>query len=325
MTTKKTTLAESCVKVQVTIKTYSGIKADTNAKEELATTKKANAELVRVSKYLLDRDFLKPPIKIGKLFRNQVIYKNTLPWIDADDQVLGEGASYVSGSRQVKKGEWRLLPSTRVEWFEKEVKKYIKNFNDAVDVIVNGYETEIENAKATHSGLGDLFDESDYPTANELRERYVFDYSVDIVNEFNTDDIRVSLSADLKDNIIKTAKQNEKTVKKNADRHTAKQLVSSVEKLADALDKYDPKNPSKNPLRDSSFNDLKDLLDVIDQQLLTKDDDLKSTIDDLRKDIGKAKSQDNLKKDNKTRKSTVKKLKQANKKVKVSDTAKGLF
>ena len=222
-------------------------------------------------------------------------------------------------------GEWRLLPSTRVEWFEKEVKKYIKNFNDAVDVIVNGYETEIENAKATHSGLGDLFDESDYPTANELRERYVFDYSIDIVNEFNTDDIRVSLSADLKDNIIKTAKQNEKTVKKNADRHTAKQLVSSVEKLADALEKYDPKNPSKNPLRNSSFNDLKDLLDVIDQQLLTKDDDLKSTIDDLRKDIGKAKSQDNLKKDNKTRKSTVKKLKQANKKVKVSDTAKGLF
>ena len=113
MTTKKTTLAESCVKVQVTIKTYSGIKADTNAKEELATTKKANAELVRVSKYLLDRDFLKPPIKIGKLFRNQVIYKNTLPWIDADDQVLGEGASYVSGSRQVKKGEWRLLNRNR--------------------------------------------------------------------------------------------------------------------------------------------------------------------------------------------------------------------
>jgi len=30
---KKTALAESCVKVQVTIKTYSGIKADTSARK----------------------------------------------------------------------------------------------------------------------------------------------------------------------------------------------------------------------------------------------------------------------------------------------------
>ena len=67
------------------------------------------------------------------------------------------------------------------------------------------------------------------------------------------------------------------------------------------------------------------MLDSIDQYLLGDDDDLRSTVADLRKDIIDAKSQDNLKKDDKARKSTAKKLRQAEKKVKVSDTAKGLF
>ena len=328
MTKKKNTaLADTCVKVQVTIKTYSGKKVDKRAKEELATNNKANADLVNVWKELLPKGFIAKPKKIAESFRNNIVYKWTLPWIDADDQVLGEGASYVNGTRQVKKGAWRLLPSAndRVEEFEKEVSKAKADFNNAVDEIIEGYQSAIEKQKEKHSGLGNLFDENDYPSTEELKSKYVFDHDVEGVNEFNSDDIRVNISANLKGNIIKGIKQKERTVKKNADRHTAKKLVSSVERLANALEKYDPKNPSKNPLRNSSFNDLKDLLDVIDQQLLTKDDDLKSTIDDLRKDIGKAKSQDNLKKDNKTRKSTVKKLKQANKKVKVSDTAKGLF
>tara|TARA_R100001463_G_scaffold28356_3_gene64941 strand:- start:711 stop:1061 length:351 start_codon:yes stop_codon:yes gene_type:complete len=108
---KKTALAESCVKVQVTIKTYSGIKADTSARNELADIKNANSDLVKVSKHLLDPDFLKLPVQIGKQFRNQVIYKKTLPWIDADDKVLGGGKSYVSGNRQVKKR--RMAIATR--------------------------------------------------------------------------------------------------------------------------------------------------------------------------------------------------------------------
>ena len=98
-----------------------------------------------------------------------------------------------------------------------------------------------------------------------------------------------------------------------------------VENLADRLDAFDPKNPSKNPLRDSSYDNLRDLLDVVDSYLLTDDDNLKKTITTLQKDIVKAKSQGNLKKDGKTRKATVKKLRKAEKEIKVSDTAKGLF
>ena len=154
---KKTALAESCVKVQVTIKTYSGIKADTNARNELADIKNANSDLVKVSKHLLDPEYLKPPVQVGKQFRNQVIYKRTLPWIDADDQVLGGGKSYVSGNRQVKKGEWRLLPATELEWFEKEVKQYKKKFNQAVEEILEKLPEKIEDAKKKNTGLGDLF------------------------------------------------------------------------------------------------------------------------------------------------------------------------
>ena len=64
----------------------------------------------------------------------------------------------------------------------------------------------------------------------------------------------------------------------------------------------------------------------MDDYLLTDDDNLQKTIDDLRKDIVKSKiSQSDLKKDGKTRKATVKKLRKAEKEIKVSDTAKGLF
>jgi len=322
---KKTALAESCVKVQVTIKTYSGIKADTKARNELADNKKANQQLVRVSKHLLDPECLKSPTRIGKQFRNQVVYKNTLPWIDADDKVLGGGKSYVSYDRQVKKGEWRILPATKLEWFEEQLKEYQKKFSTAVQKVIDDYSDNIEDAKKKNVGLGDLFNESDYLSADELKTRYIFDHEIGIINEFNADDIRVSISEDVKSNIVSTAQERNKRVQKNADRHTAKQLVSNIEKLANALEKFDPNDKTKHPLRDSSFNDLRDMLDTIDDYLLTDDDDLKSTVADLQKDIAKAKSQSNLKKDDKARKSTAKKLRQAEKQVKVSDTAKGLF
>jgi len=322
---KKTALAESCVKVQVTIKTYSGIKADTKARNELADNKKANQQLVRVSKHLLDPECLKSPTRIGKQFRNQVVYKNTLPWIDADDQVLGGGKSYVSYDRQVKKGEWRILPATKLEWFEEQLKEYQKEFNDAVQKVIDGYSGAIEDAKQKNTGLGNLFNESDYLSADELKARYIFDHEIGIINEFNADDIRVSISEDVKSNIIATAQERNKGVQKNADRITAKKLVSSIERLASGLEKFDPNDKTKHPLRDGSYNDLREMLETIDDYLLSDDDDLKSTVDDLRKDIVKAKSQSNLREDDKTRKSTAKKLRKAEKQVKVSDTAKGLF
>ena len=322
---KKTALAESCVKVQVTIKTYSGIKADTKARNELADIKDANEQLVKVSKHLLNPKHLKKPIRIGKKFRNQVLYKHTLPWIDADDQVLGGGKSYVSYDRQVKKGEWRILPAKKLEWFEEQLKEYQKRFNDAVQEVIDHYSDEIKEAKKKNTGLGNLFNESDYLSTDELKARYIFIGTEGKIDEFNADDIRVSISEDVKSNIVANAQARENNVKQNADRHTAKQLVSNIEKLANALEKFDPNDKTKHPLRDSSFNDLRDMLDTIDDYLLTDDDDLKSTVADLQKDIAKAKSQSNLKKDDKARKSTAKKLRQAEKQVKVSDTAKGLF
>ena len=203
--------------------------------------------------------------------------------------------------------------------------KFQQEFNTAVQEVIDGYSENIEEAKKKNVGLGDLFNESDYLSADELKARYIFDHEIGIINEFNADDIRVSISEDVKSNIVATAQERNKRVQKNADKHTAKQLVSNIEKLANALEKFDPNDKTKHPLRDSSFNDLRDMLDTIDDYLLTDDDDLKSTVDDLRKDIVKAKSQSNLKKDDKARKSTAKKLRQAEKQVKVSDTAKGLF
>lgn len=325
-TKKETALSESCVKVQVTIKTYSGIKADSQARLELANNKNANDSLLRVSKYLFDPEYLKEPIRLGKQFRNQVIYKWTLPWIDADDQVLGGGKSYLTGTnRAIKKGEWRLLPSNRLEDFEKAVKEYKKKFFNEADKIIEGYDDAVIDAKQQNTGLGDLFNECDYPTADELRNRYVFAEEIGIVNEFSVDDIRVNLSDDLRERIVKDTIAKEQSVKTNADRHTAKRLIDLASKLADSLDKFDPDSPSKNPLRDSSFNDLRDLLDIANDQLLTEDTDLKKAISGLRKDIGKATSQENLRKDDKVRKTTTKKLRDAEQKIKISDTAKGLF
>ena len=327
MSKTKTTLAEKCKKIQVTIKTYSGIKADTEAKRELADNKNADETLVNVSKHLFDRTFLREPTKIGKQFRNNVIYKRTLPWIDADDRVLGEGTSYVAGThRRVKGGEWRLLPADQLNWFEQQVKEYRKRFFDAVDEIITGYEDAIEEAEQQHTGLGDLFNRLDYPSVDDLRARYIFEYEIGIINEFNSRDIRVQIDEEVRENIVATELAKEKSIKQNADSHTAKKLVGLVENLADRLDAFDPKNPSKNPLRDSSFDNLRDLLDVVDNYLLTDDDNLQKTIDDLRKDIVKSKiSQSDLKKDGKTRKATVKKLRKAEKEIKISDTAKGLF
>ena len=218
-----------------------------------------------------------------------------------------------------------MLPSEQIEWFEQQVKEYKKRFFDEVDKIINGYEDAIEVAEQKHTGLGDLFNRLDYPSVDDLRARYIFENEVGIINEFNSNDIRVHVDEEVRENIVATELAKERSIKRNADSHTAKKLVVLVENLANRLDAFDPKNPSKNPLRNSSFDNLRDLLDVVENYLLTDDDNLKKTIKTLQKDIAKAKSQDDLKKDGKTRKATVKKLRKAEKEIKISDTAKGLF
>jgi hypothetical protein len=218
-----------------------------------------------------------------------------------------------------------LLPSKKTDWFKEEVKKYQRDFEKAVEKIINDYDDAIEEVRQKNIGLGKMFNRADYLSPDELRARYVFIFEEGKINEFNSDDIRVQISSNLKSNIISDYQEKENNVKKNADRHTAKKLIDGIQRLARGLEKFDPKNKTKNPLRDSSYNDLRDMLDSVDEYLLGDDDDLRSTVADLRKDIIGAKSQDNLKKDNKARKSTAKKLRQAEKKVKVSDTAKGLF
>jgi len=327
-TKKEASLSDSCVKVQVTIKTYSGIKTDKKTRKEVADNKNANEDLVDVHKWLFGKgkdSHLSEPIRLGNQFRNQVMYKWTLPWIDADDQVLGGGKSYLTGtSREIKKGEWRLLPSNRLEDFEKAVKEYKKKFFDAVDEIIEGYDDAVIDAKQHNTGLGDLFDERDYPTPDELRNRYVFVEEVGIVNEFSVDDIRVNLSDDLRERIVKDTIAKEQSVKTNADRYTAQRLIDLTSKLADSLDNFEPDSPSKHPLR-TSYDNLKNLLDIASDQLLTEDTDLKKVVSDLRKTVAKAQSRENLSKDDKVRKTTTKKLRDAEQKIKISDTAKGLF
>lgn len=74
--------------------------------------------------------------------------------------------------------------------YQAEIGKFERAFNLAADNFVRDYDVLVYNAR---SGLGDMFSESDYPSAGEVRSK--FSFSVKFLPLPSGDDFRVDLSA----------------------------------------------------------------------------------------------------------------------------------
>lgn len=146
-------IASSSMLVELGIGVWSGRKLDKRASEEVTTAKQADKGVARVTKSLLGNcDELDALVKFGANVRS-IHYNSTLPWSD-----MGP----------------RLLPTTRYFAYHKNMSALQAEFYRMVDAFIAAYDLEVAAAQAK---LGDLFDVSEYPNADELRQKFAMKFN----------------------------------------------------------------------------------------------------------------------------------------------------
>lgn len=114
---------------------------------QVATTYQTESSSVGVSKRLFDNATLKPL----RAIRSRVakfVKEKTLPWDD-------------NGGR--------LLPASNLTEFQVVIGECREQLNEQVEKVIQNYQEIITEAK---SRLGQMFDETEFPTVEQLREKY---------------------------------------------------------------------------------------------------------------------------------------------------------
>lgn len=185
-------------------------KLDRKKSQEVVDGAGAQAKgAARVNKHLLaGRGELEQITSIINEARGYV-YSETMPWSDSGQ---------------------RLLVVRRVAEFDRRVRQYIDNFWSKVDEFVEAYPTLIT---AQAMALGDMFDRSEYPSANVIRSK--FSMSCEYLPVPSSGDIRIDIGNQAQDELRArledlTQRRVEAAV---ADLHT--QLREHIERMVDRL------------------------------------------------------------------------------------------
>ena len=264
----KILLSDNAVKVRLTTKHYSGIKSDKVLRGELCVSKKASQDYINVQKHLVGKESGKHFRRIINKFRNDVFYPMTVAWSDSSNDY--DTGKVISG--------WRLLPITKLDELMDRVELYKKQFEKEVDSFCERYPSLILDAK---DQLGDAFNEDDYPSVEYVRGRFLFDFEMEAVTEYeSTKDIRLNCSENLKKKIEADAKRRVTNNVQSVMKDVVSSLLDQVDHLVGKLSSYDPKNKQKGGFfKDSSFESLKKTLDSlpsINNDILGGDAEIKS-------------------------------------------------
>lgn len=163
---------DSCaLLVEFNASVWTARKLDKGATDEVVVSKRAVAkDAARVNKNLLagraELDVIQKHVGDVRTF----VYANTLPWSD---------------------GGLRLLPSVKFLEFNDRMAQFEQQFVDLVNQFVQVYPSLIT---AQAMALGDMFNRSEYPSANEMSHKFSFrlnympvpkagDFRVDVGNE----------------------------------------------------------------------------------------------------------------------------------------------
>lgn len=237
-------LPERAMLASVTVCQWSGRKLDKTATAETIAANRAESDAGRFNKQLVASGHIAAIAKISGKARN-TFYHLTAPWLD------------IGG---------RILPAAGYDRFMAEMSGLRREFEKAVSAFVAAYPGMIEESR---NRLGDMFHESDYPTAKEIARRFAFDIA--ILPLPAASDFRVGIpdSAAIQADI----EQRTKSAIETAMRDTWERLAETVEHMAEKLRDYQPggeNGRATNVFRDSLVENIRDLVSILPGLNLTE-------------------------------------------------------
>ena len=246
-------LAETTTLIRLTTKFWSGIKADKRLRVALAEDVNAtDNRSLHVAKHLVGNNANKYFRRIINGVRNDLYYPMTLAW---DDNSYDDDGKVQSG--------WRLCPNSRIDVLMEHLSIAKDNFFKEVDGFCKRYPLLIEEAR--HQ-LGDAFNIEDYPDVEEIREKFKFDFEVNLLSSWNnySTDIRTTASSSVVDRIVNDAKKREQKNVKSILRDFIGGVVEQGEHIVEKLATYDPKQKQKGGFfKNSSIDKFRQCVEMI--------------------------------------------------------------
>ena len=246
-----TNIQKSAVIVRLNIKQWGAEKTDRTVSDEVASGKKAAANAGKYVKSLFaGNQLLKDIEKVAGKARN-LNKAQTLPYLAGQD----------------------LLPVGNFDSHAEVIGRYKDVFNALVTEFLSTYEKARD---AQQLRLGDMFDATDYPPVQDVRERFQFTISDQPLPDGNTFD-KMFGSEEMEKMLIENAEADMQSKIDEAMHELWSRLISRVDNFQSAMRRYQPKTAESKAVgtfKDSIVQNIRDLCDVLPRLNLTGDADL---------------------------------------------------
>jgi hypothetical protein len=235
---------------QTSISMFGQSKKDKNESNKYAQSHSTTTDSVKVIKTLFDKNDI-AEIKCHATMARNAHAKYTLPWNDQGQ---------------------RLLPCSVFARYQAEMSEYKSNFDFAVSQFVDKYDAILYRNKQRLNGL---FNQSDYPTADEIGSRFQMKTSVTPMPK--TDDFRVN---ELSDADIASIKKGYEVEIQEKLKGTQAEILNRFKDLV--VHMRDVLKDSDRVFHKSSADKIRDLVALAPKLNVMDDPDLRLTISNLR-------------------------------------------
>ena len=236
-------ISSAAVLVELSISTWTGRKLDKRASEEVTTNKHAQKGTANVNKKILgDCAELDAVQKFAANVRN-CHYALTLPWSDTG---------------------LRLLTTKNFFDYQKQLTALQAEFNNLVEKFLAAYGWEVGQAQVR---LGNLFNSSDYPSADSIRDKFKFNINYMPVPEAG--DFRLDIGNEAQRQIAEHYNNYYQTQLKTAMQDVWERAKTALTKMSERLDYAD--NQTKKIFRDSLVDNVLEVVDLMDTCNITGD------------------------------------------------------
>jgi hypothetical protein len=210
-----TQIAQKAILADLNISVWSATAQDKSASAKLCEDTGAQDGEGRVYKNVLSREALKP---INDIARAARMYhrQHAMPWFE---------------------GGARLLPAKLIEEYELQMAKYQSDFEVAVSVFLARYDA---HRNSQEQRLGDLFDEADYPSVDQVAGKFSFNTSFSGLPD--TSDFRIELSEGQAEKMRRQIEKGLVEKQAAAQKAPLEELVGYIHNLAHQVGEYSRKD-----------------------------------------------------------------------------------
>jgi hypothetical protein len=237
-------LSARAMLASVSIKIWSAKKTDKRATKEIHDTKNARDGAGRYNKSLLASSALEKLQGIAGATRIEH-YRLTSPWVDSGPRILSS--------------------MLFINWANK-VREFNDQFDAAKPEFLANYLEYVEQARRPRpEGLGDLFNEADYPSLERVAR--MFDFSSRVLPMPTASDFRVDLSEAQSTEIRRSIEESTAEALAGVTRDAWKRIADVCGAMVDRLNAYQPATKkgerTAGVFRDTLISNVRDLVSIL--------------------------------------------------------------